>query len=120
MTVTELGDYVETFEEAYARDGVADLADFLPEREHPLFGPVLVELIRVDLDLGWLHGRPRPLQDYLRRFPELFAAANHLSDIAFEEHRLRRRAGENSLPAEYRARYGVNVSSWPVSQDKDG
>ena len=54
-------DFVRPFEAAWARDGAADLARFLPPPEHPLRHDALVELVCVDLEFGWQHGRPRPL-----------------------------------------------------------
>ena len=53
-------------------EGPADLADFLPPRDHPLYLEVLRELVRVDLELSWKHGHPSALEAYRRRFPELF------------------------------------------------
>jgi hypothetical protein len=91
---TRLDDYVAAFEAARARGGPADLADFLPGRDHPLYLEVLRELVRVDLELGWERGSPSALEDYRRRFPELFADRTSLNAIAFEEYRLRRAAGD--------------------------
>jgi serine/threonine protein kinase/Flp pilus assembly protein TadD len=108
----ELGDYVEAFEQARLR-GEVDLADFLPPAEHPLYRGVLLELIRVDLDHGWRTGRPRPLPDYQGRFPDLFADPVALKEVAFDEYRLRRRAGENPRPDDYKRRYGVSTAGWP-------
>ncbi len=51
--------------------GQADLAAFLPAPDHPLYQPVLCELVRVDLEYGWKRGRPVPLEDYRGRFPDL-------------------------------------------------
>ncbi len=106
-------DFVAAFEAARARGG-ADLADFLPDPDHPLYSEVLRELVRVDLELSWEQGRPRPLEDYRRRFPELFADRAGLGAVAFEEYRLRRGAGENPSPAEYERLYGVSVAGWPA------
>ena len=44
--LNELEDLISAFESAQARDGQADLADFLPESSHPLYRAVLAELIR--------------------------------------------------------------------------
>ena len=55
----ELDDFVREFELAYARDGRAEIAEFLPPRGHPLRETLLRELIRVDLEYGWETG-PTP------------------------------------------------------------
>jgi eukaryotic-like serine/threonine-protein kinase len=109
-----IDDFVAAFEAASARGGPADLADFLPPRDHPLYLEVLRELVRVDLELGWEHGRPSALEAYRRRFPELFQDRTSVNAIAFEEYRLRRAAGETPLPVEYEQAYGASVSNWPL------
>jgi eukaryotic-like serine/threonine-protein kinase len=116
----DLGDFVEAFEAAQDRDGPAVLAAFLPAPDDPLYLPVLCELVRVDLDRGWQRGRPRPLEEYVRRFPDAFQDLKALGEVAFEEYRLRRQAGENPSPAEYHGRLGVNTDGWPRGTPPDG
>jgi len=119
--MVELGDrfqgelvdpFVDAYEEAQARNGHADLAAFLPEPGHPLFSAVLCELVRVDLEYGWMRGHPVPLEDYLARFPALQNDATLFRQAAFEECRLRRQAGETPSPDEYRRRFGIGNVSW--------
>lgn len=88
----ELDDYVREFELAYARDGRAEIAEFLPPRGHPLRESLLRELVRVDLEYGWETGRPRAVSDYLRAFPELWRDPVGLREISYEEFRQRREA----------------------------
>jgi serine/threonine protein kinase/Tfp pilus assembly protein PilF len=109
----KLEDFIEAYEATQARAGQADLAEFLPDRDHPLYEPVLRELVRVDLEYGWQRGRPRPLEEYQTRFPELFRQPDSLEAIAFEEYRLRRQAGEQPAPADYQQRFGVPTAGWP-------
>jgi serine/threonine protein kinase/Flp pilus assembly protein TadD len=94
QNLAELDAFVAVFEVARERAADADLAEFLPPASHPLYRLVLRELVRVDLEYGWKQGRPRPLEDYRRRFPELVADPDGLREIAFEEHRLRLQASE--------------------------
>jgi hypothetical protein len=108
-----LDDFVEAYESAQARDGHADLADYLPEPGSPLYRRVLVELVRVDLEYGWKRGRPCRVEEYLARFPRLGEDRESLHDIAFEEYRLRRQAGEDVAPAEYHQRFGLAIGFWP-------
>jgi len=91
-----------------------DLSQFLPSLGHPLFGPILAELVRADLEFGWQQGRPKSLEHYQRQFPDLAEYADLWPQIAFEEYRLRRQAGENASPEDYRARLGSAVDDWPI------
>ena len=104
---------VEAFEEAQARGGCADPADYLPPPDHACYLDALGELLRVDLEYRWRRGEARPLEDYRDRFPALFADPARLSGVAFEEYRLRRQAGEDPAPGEYRHRFGIEVEGWP-------
>src|SRR4051794_20601327 len=88
----ELDDFVRDFEQAYARDGHAEIAGFLPPRGHPLRQALLRELIRVDLEYGWEAGRPRAVSEYLRSFPELWRDPVGMREITYEEFRQRRKA----------------------------
>lgn len=122
----ELDDFVEAFEAAQACEGRADLARFLPEPGHPLYGAVLRELVRVDMEYGWARGQPRRLKDYLRSFPVLADDVEGIREIAFEESRLRQEAAENPSPAEHRQPWGVSARDWlgrsfaPEPSPRDG
>ncbi|MBL8797061.1 MAG: serine/threonine protein kinase, partial [Planctomycetia bacterium] len=113
-----LDDHVDAFEQAQHETGAADLADFLPPPEHPLYLPVLRELVRVDLEYGWKRRQPRGLDDYRQRFPRLFDDPTSLRDVTFEEYRLRKQAGQAPTPDEYRERYGVDPGKWPGGASK--
>ncbi len=111
----DLDRYVAAYESARARDAGADLASFLPDPGHPLYTEVLLELVRVDLEFGWTRGEAaRRLEDYRDCFPRLFERPEVLRALTFEEFRLRRQAGEDPRPEEYRCRFGVDPSGWPV------
>src|SRR4051794_30420510 len=87
---------VEAYEAAQAQEAPgADLADFLPQPDHPHYRAVLRELVRVDLEYGWQRGRPRLIREYRRRFPALFDDPQAVQEIAYEEYRLRLLAGRN-------------------------
>src|SRR5437764_11700631 len=101
----DLDSFLEAFERACA-DKRPDLASFLPPVGHPLFGQVLRELIRIDLEHSWQRGRPTNLDEYTRRFPALLSDTPTLGAVTFEEYRQRRLAGESPSPEEYRRRFG--------------
>ena len=109
----ELDDFIRAYEAAWACGEPVELKAFLPEPGHPLYGSVLREVVRVDLEYHWARGQPRPLEDYRSSFPELFCDRESLHAITFEEYRLRRQAGEPVTPAEYENRFGVDVTTWP-------
>lgn len=114
LAAATLDEFIEAYERARAKDDPADLADFLPPADHPLYLAVLRELVRVDLEYGWQRGRPRSLENYRSAFPLLFQDGPSIRDIAFEEYRLRGQAGQETRPEEYHERYGVDVTDWPA------
>jgi serine/threonine protein kinase len=110
--------FIEAFEAAHRADPRAQFEAFVPPPEHPLRLIVLEELIRIDLEHGWLRGQPRWLENYFHRYPELLEASAAVRTLAFEEFRLRRRAGHTVTADEYRRRFGVDPSrgirdDWP-------
>jgi hypothetical protein len=114
----EIDSYVEAFERARATGPVANLAGFAPPSDHDLHVQVLSELVRVDLEVGWSEGRPTPLADYCRDYPAVFANRDRGREIAFEEFRLRRQAGERPERAEYELA-GISVAEWPSCSSAD-
>ncbi|MBX9581734.1 MAG: hypothetical protein K2X87_15635, partial [Gemmataceae bacterium] len=65
---------------------------------------VLAELVKMDLEYRLGRGLDRPLDDYLREFPDL-AAGGPPTDLLFEDFHLRRRAGRDPDPADYSRRF---------------
>lgn len=114
-TSLSLDDIIEAYESVQARDGSADLASFLPPSEHPQYLAVLRELVRVDLEYGWRHRKPTPLGEYRQRFPRLFEDRDSLREVAYEDYRQRRQAGERPSPADYEQAYGIDTAGWPSS-----
>ncbi len=114
----ELDDFVRRFEVAYARDGHAEIAEFLPPRGHPLREASLRELIRVDLEYGWETGRPKIVSEYLRAFPELWRDPVGLREISYEEFRQRRKVHVQS-PGEPGRRDDVMGGDGPEGEEDD-
>jgi serine/threonine protein kinase/tetratricopeptide (TPR) repeat protein len=115
---TEVEDYVEAFEAAHAKQVAADVADFLPARDHPHYLAILTELVRIDLEYGWQRGARRPLQAYLDRFPELVQNSDTLQAVRFEDFRLRRLGGEDPSWAEYQgARTSQDSANAPADTE---
>jgi eukaryotic-like serine/threonine-protein kinase len=101
-----LDDYVSDFETACAR-GRAELCDFLPENDDPLYRSVLVELIRVEMEILASKGVAIRVDAYLNQFAELNDHPKLICELAVEEFRQRRAMGESPDPSEYRKRFGV-------------
>src|SRR5688572_1985638 len=105
----ELDAYLAAFEEAAAGGASPDLSAFLPPNTHPLYPVVLRELLRVDLEFAWSRGSRRLVEDYRDRFPDVFRDPAALHDLACEEFRLRKAAGEDPDSRDYRDRLGVDL-----------
>lgn len=91
-----IDEVVEAYELAQARDGRANLDDFLPSCDHPDRLAIICELIRVELEYAWRRGQPEQIDRYREQFPELFHDPAMEQAICFEESRLRRQATEAS------------------------
>jgi serine/threonine protein kinase/Flp pilus assembly protein TadD len=109
---SEVPCWADAFAAALERDPAADLAAFLPPRDHVLYLATLGELVRADLAHAWAAERPRRLPEYLSRFPVLLECRALLAAVAREEYRLRRAAGEDATPDEYAAKFRLDTSGW--------
>jgi len=105
----ELDGWLERFESAAARGASADPAEFLPDPKHPKYLSALRELLRLDLEFAWSRGDERRVEDYEPRFPSLFQHPAALADVALEEYRQRRAAGDVPNLSEYRERFAIDL-----------
>ncbi|MCI0700905.1 MAG: protein kinase [Planctomycetia bacterium] len=105
---------VEAFEAVLAERPDADFAQHLPEPDHPLYLPVLAELIRVDLEHAWSRGCRKRVTDYTPRFPVILENKTILAAVAFEEYRQRLRVGDSVRATEYRDRFDLDTSQWEL------
>jgi serine/threonine protein kinase/tetratricopeptide (TPR) repeat protein len=112
--VAELDSYVEAYEDACASGLRPAVEEFLPAPSHPHFLVIAAEMLRVDLELSWQFGTPRPLAEYRRRFADVLSDAQRWNSLAYEEFRLRLQAGDSVAPTEYRDQHGVDTSKWPM------
>ena len=108
---SEIDPYIQGFERTLAAGGCAEIADYLPDPGNDVYPVVLRELVRADLEFHWESGRPKRIESYLGAFPCLEEDQRGLSEIAFEEYRLRCRAGEEPSLDEYVTRLGVDLSA---------
>ena len=104
---------VDAYEDARQRQGAAQLTDFLPPPNHPEYLAVAAELIRVDMEYSWEHGKKATVESYQTLLPDVLADPGTLASIAFEEYRLRALAGQAVDSGEYRRRFAVPTDDWP-------
>lgn len=105
--------FVEEFESARERHPKVDVAEFLPSEDDKHYAVIGAELLRVDLQVRWERGNPLSLPEYERRFGQILTNRDHFSDLAFEDYRMRRIAGQQIQPADYHTRYGIDTNGWP-------
>jgi WD40 repeat protein len=97
----------------------ADLADLVARYwEMPL--PRLVEVLRADQAQHWRAGQRLPAEAYLEAFPALAASAEAARDFIWGEALLRREAGEDPRPEDYRARFPQHADALALQFELQG
>lgn len=109
---------IEAFEDARSAGRSAQVAEYLPEREHPYWLATLQELIRIDMELDQRQGDTVTLEKYRADWPVLFESPEALMPLAFEDYRLASQRGLAVSPQVYADRYGIDVSAWPILQNE--
>jgi serine/threonine protein kinase len=93
-----LESWLVAFDTAWQEDALATwVRDKLPGRESPLRAPALIEMIKVDLERQWQHGRRLSLASYLERYPELGTFETIPADLILAEYEVRK---QFNVPAE--------------------
>ncbi len=100
-----VADHASAFRTALDLFGKAELADFLPDRDHPRFFEILCELVRLELAHSWKIGKPIALEAFRSRHPELFTHPVLVYQVARTEFDLRCQAGEKPTMTEYSQRF---------------
>lgn len=94
--------------------GPVELTDYLPQRDDVAYAAMVTELARIDLEHGFEGGDTPKASDHINAYPEVFQQHEHYrAQLAFEEYRLRRRAGEDVDSIEIGSEYKVDGSHWP-------
>ncbi len=112
-SLRQLDDYVEAYEVARESGGLLNLLDFAPAPDSPERFDTVIELVRVDLEYGWKSGDRKQIEHYQQMFPDILQSGDGLKQVAFEEYRLRRLAGEAVLRESYDHLDGVSTDDWP-------
>jgi serine/threonine protein kinase/Flp pilus assembly protein TadD len=111
---TDLDVVLEAYEADAAKGKRVDLQSYLPPVSHSDYLLIAVELIRVDMERCFDRGMAKRVEDYRQLAPALFENSESLSAIAFEEYRLRKRAGDNPSRNEYSTRFAIDTSKWQL------
>ena len=105
---------VEQFERAWETDCPKSIEQILETVPAEFRRDVLVELIRIEMELRFQKGESISTRACLDRFPQLESDAVAIADIAFEEYRQRVRAGESVDRDDWARSFGIHVEQWPV------
>ena len=102
------------FEKAYLQLDPLQIEDVLPDSGAANYRDVLIELIRIELELTFAAAESCSLPQYLLRFPRLQMDKDGIAKIAFEEYRLRKFAGQVVTREEYQRQFDIDTSHWPL------
>ena len=100
-----LEEVVFRLEESWRTRGEADLVEFVVEPGHPLRERALIELIKVDQEYRWESGKRKPLEDYLREWPELRGKRETLAELLTAECETRAYLNEETNRDDLSARF---------------
>lgn len=107
------------FEKAWCNGAPEPIERFLPSEEHPHYLPTLVELVHIELEFAWKHGKPGGVssprvEDYLVRFPCL-DQPNIVPALVRQERLAREQAGDAPAVDEYEARFPLIAEETAVT-----
>ncbi len=104
----------EEFEQGWSTMSLSQLIGLVAAWPEEGRATLACELVRIDLELRTRAGLQPKLEDYRQQFEWLWRDLNFRSAVAFEHFRLELEAGRKADPDEYRQRYGVDTTGWPV------
>lgn len=108
-----LDEWIDRFESAKNTDPQTDVSAFLPDVDDSDYERIGIELLRVDLQYTWQSGAPIFVGTYRKLFPSLLTKKSNLAQLAYEEYRMRRLAGEQVDPRDYKSTFLIDVEDWP-------
>jgi hypothetical protein len=81
------------FDESWEESRLAAWMRKLPQPGNRLRLPLLIEMIKIDLERRWEHGKRVSLESYLKRLPELGTPGNVPADLILAECKVRQQFG---------------------------
>ncbi len=118
MRGNDLDSIVVDYERAFHVNSNTEIDNFVPAQTDTGYFEIVTELIRVELELAWGTDRQKSIEQYSKRFPNVLADQECFDRIAFEEYRLRVKAGEIVTPHDYETKYGIKPYHWPILNDQ--
>jgi serine/threonine-protein kinase len=86
--------YIDNYKAALRADPDAvDIIQYLPPQVGELRQQVLYELVKEDLEYRWSRDKPLPVDEYLRRYPELGTRETVPAELLLEEVRQKKKHG---------------------------
>jgi hypothetical protein len=107
----KLQQIADQFAAARLSGPVDDWLPFVPAMDDPLHRPVLLELIKIDLEVAWRAGSGPLVESFASRFPELDPMP---IELIVEEYRVRQHFGDKPALESYQARFPEAFSEFPV------
>lgn len=118
LTLDEMIDRYEAALEQ-SRWNVVDLRQYIPSMASTDYWPALVELLRIRMEHAFQEDPAQGVEQCVREFPGLLQKNELLSELAYEEYRLRQHAGHAVTTDEYRERWDIDTSSWKRTTGAD-
>ncbi len=103
----ELDQFVERFEIAHAKNPGVDVAQFMPDVQHPRYAQIACELLRVHMELSAAAGRFISADEYRQKFPQACEQTALFKALQAEEHRVR----SNSQVAQRTASTSLSINA---------
>ncbi len=100
-----------SFDQSWSPDRLAEQARALPPVGDPLRLAGLIELVKVDLERHWQHGRHVHVEDYLALYPELGTSASVAPDLLQTEYEVRRQFGQPADLSAFAARFPLQAEA---------
>jgi HEAT repeat protein/serine/threonine protein kinase len=115
----QLQTWLNGFERTWSEGRLAAYVAQVPAPPSPMRRPVLIALVKIDLERSWQSGRRTSLEDYLRAYPELGTTDTVPFELVRAEHELRRRhegtEAAGALATRF-PRHAAELSRWLTSQ----
>jgi tetratricopeptide (TPR) repeat protein/tRNA A-37 threonylcarbamoyl transferase component Bud32 len=102
--VISISDHASAWREQWQKETVPDLREFL-KKIGALETSQLIAVLLIDQEERWRRGDQVPVEDYLRRFPDLAEDETYGLGLVQNEILLRQHAGENPHLEEYSERF---------------
>ena len=100
-----LEERADRFAAALQKGAVGDWEQYLEGLPAMLRRPVVLEMVKIELEHRWAKGEMPLLEEYASRFPEITDAGRVPNDLICEEFRIRCKRGHQPELSSYRSRF---------------